>query len=412
MAEVLGHHSHIEEIISKTVNQRYEQFAKIFKKNLENVETAMIERMDTYEVIDLSNKIKDKKDVISKIIEETNMNSSLTKQDLEAAIKENNSNFKDVKPDPVILKNKLTRTTPDQNLDRVENLFEQTVEKPEKFEFIEKNQTIEKPEPIQKIQKNPDKQSAQKCSLTLPEPNHSEFVSEYQENRMKTISITEIQNIEATILSPIFPETITFPELNSPIFVESARYPVDRNSTSPIPARPSAPLMFLDMDDCNISLESLLNSSTPNNKKSMPGLPLLNLRNLPIASAPPITSDPRINTSAEFVRKFAEEVFQSMNLHVLENAVNAGIQRNPLETLEQIHELDLGNFVEKGEFPSIINVFQITETLFEDITANDVQTTQRVINKADKIHKIMIISVIDELLQKHRPYGIKGIPMP
>ena len=224
MAEVLGHHSHIEEIISKTVNQRYEQFAKIFKKNLENVETAMIERMDTYEVIDLSNKIKDKKDVISKIIEETNMNSSLTKQDLEAAIKENNSNFKDVKPDPVILKNKLTRTTPDQNLDRVENLFEQTVEKPEKFEFIEKNQTIEKPEPIQKIQKNPDKQSAQKCSLTLPEPNHSEFVSEYQENRMKTISITEIQNIEATILSPIFPETITFPELNSPLIFSSNKF--------------------------------------------------------------------------------------------------------------------------------------------------------------------------------------------
>jgi len=56
----------------------------------------------------------------------------------------------------------------------------------------------------------------------------------------------------------------------------------------------------------------------------------------------------------------------------------------------------------------ILNLKKLIESLLDDL--EEVQTTQRVLNKADKIHKIMLLSVTDEILQKFRPYGPRGVP--
>ena len=88
LTEVFGHHSQVEEMIIKTVSQRYEQFTKIFKENLDNIESEIIDRMDTNEIVDFSNQIQKKRDKISKLIEETNLNNSLSRQELEYIFKE------------------------------------------------------------------------------------------------------------------------------------------------------------------------------------------------------------------------------------------------------------------------------------------------------------------------------------
>ena len=405
LAEVFGQNPQIEEIILKTVNQRYEQFTKLFKENLENIETEIIEKMDTDEVLDFSDKIRYKKDMISKIIEETNMNSSLSKQELENALKENQIASINLQENNPKLEN--TSSCPVTH----ESIDEKTDSQSTKIESEETKIEIKEEKPYKKeINLSSVSKSLKEISKKEDNFKGPEILTTVNENRMKTISISEIANIEATMLSPIFSQAMNFPDINSPIFVEPARFPTENHSISPLPARPSAPLMFLDMDDCNISLESLLNSSTPN-RKNFPGLPLLNLGNLPQPTGQPLTSDPRIETSSGFIRKFTEEIFQNIDIKDIEKLVSKGIQREPLSILHMIHENDLGSVVERGTYPCILNIQTIVDNLLDDFTGNDIETTQRFINKADRIHKIMILTVADELLQKYRPYGTKGMPM-
>ncbi|OMJ71281.1 hypothetical protein SteCoe_30560 [Stentor coeruleus] len=461
LAELIGHNSQLEELLSKTVSQRYEQFAKVFKENIDNIETAIIEKMDTCKIIEYSNKIKDKKDAINKIIEENNLNSTLPKQELEILLKETNAminkDFEGESPFPT------TSTLSQTNFGLCENTMNQQEKHKKNMEIhIEENDI--NIEPIKKIKVEEkscekDKKKINNCiwkkikerkeEIILEEkvemkidscdsgnvkeddrenieenkkPEKIEktiqVITETKETKLQTISIHEISNIDATMLSPIFPETITFPTIPP----NTKHFHNNEGSTSPLPARPSAPLMFLDVDDCNISLESLLNSSTPNhNKQPLPGLPLLNLGNLPPNINPIISSDPRIETNPNFIKSFVKQVFSSIDLLSLQSEIKQGIIKNPLEILSQVHELDLGNVVDKGTYPSILNIPTIIENLFDSLnndcitetqtTQFSLLSTQRFINKADRIHKIMILTVADELLQKHRPYGTRGIPM-
>lgn len=376
LSEVFGHHSQLENMIYKTVSQRYDQFTKIFKENLENIETQFIEKMDTDEIVNFSNTIQKKREAISKIIEESNMNSSLSRQDLE-----------------VILKDSLPVTVPVQIQAELPQILEIDFQSSASF-------SIEKPKTTPKASD----------SFAFLSSVSEEIPLEILEVRPKTISISEMPHIEATMLSPIFPNAISFPEHPQQITVQSTRFPSENQSISPLPARPSAPLMFLDMDECNISLESLLNTSTPN-RRNFPGLPLLNLGNLPVSVVQPLSSDPRIETTSEFIKKFITEIFQALDSEELGKALSEGIKKDPLEILKRMHECDLGSVMERGTYPVLLNVQNIIDNLLDECPSNDIESTQRFINKADRIHKIMILTVADELLQKYRPYGIKGIPL-
>ena len=548
LTEVFGHHSQVEEIIVKTISQRYEQFTKIFQENLNNIESEIIDRMDTSEIVDFSNKIQKKRDTISKLIEDTNLNNSLSRQELEHIFKETqqseivsidtSKSKQGLAKEKKVKSHNIKRHFPQ---DHLEIEFQSSIcfEKPPSPRAVQESipqsfpQSIKDPIashlaiPIQLLKEhqetyssssnssknctpvnkeihshnpliltkeihsnplnlkttnevsnlitkdlpaitkgtssstakdsqtnppnspkdlspatpieihgdnplstgkdtiratkdihfsnplNPSKNhapAAKSSLIILQDPEPAEMLIASKDPRSKTISVHDMKHIEATMLSPIFPEAITFPDLNSPIFVEGARYPSENQSVSPLPARPSAPLMFLDMDDCNISLESLLNSNTPN-RKNFPGLPLLNLGSIPASVAPPLTSDPRIETTANFVGRFTREVFQALNHKQIALSLSEGIRREPLELLKYMHESDLGSVRERGTYPSILNIQHLVDNLLDECLSNDLETTQRFINKADRIHKIMILTVADELLQRYRPYGIRGVPM-
>lgn len=452
LAEVMGHNSQLEELLSRTISQRYEQFTKLFKENIDNIETALIEKMDTGEIIEFSNTIKDKKDVINKIIEETNLNSTLPKQELESILKEANSIInKELEAEspsvPTVSTLSQTAFSINDNISSQEkpkrNMgihIEETdisiqpmkkkIVEDKNFKEEEKNAENYKKklndEIRKKLEESKKKKKAEDEMRKMAEESKDrkleddrmekmekgpQILTEVKEYKLKTISIGDIVNIDNPMLSPIFPESMNFPEMISPVFTENKKFNCDEGSVSPLPARPSAPLMFLDVDDCNISLESLLNSSTPNNRRGLQGLPLLNLGNLPPNINPIISSDPRIDTNPSFVKDFIKGVLVNIDILAIEDELIKGISRNPLENLSQIHELDLGNVVDRGTYPAILNIPAIVENLFDDCGNEDIVSTQRFINKADRIHKIMILTVADELLQKYRPYGTRGIPM-
>ncbi|OMJ94579.1 hypothetical protein SteCoe_2224 [Stentor coeruleus] len=449
ISEVMGHNTQIQELLSHTISQRYEQFTKLFKENIDNIETALIEKMDTGEIIEFSNIIKDKKDTINKIIEETNLSSTLPKQELESILKEANSIISkeletesfsvptvstlsqtvfSINDDNITHKEKIKRNIgiyveeTDISIKPIKKIVED-----KKFIEEEKNQENDmkkfNDEIRKKLEESKKKKKAEDEMRKIAEENRDkkndndkidkspQILTEVKEIKLKTISIGDIANIDNPMLSPIFSESMNFPNVVSPVLIENNMFTSGEGSGSPLPSRPSAPLMFLDVDDCNISLESLLNSSTPNNKRGLQGLPLLNLGNLPPNINPIISSEPRIQTNPNFVKDFIKDVLGNINILTIEDELLKGIDKNPLEILTQMHELDLGNVVDRGTYPGILNIPDIVENLFDDCGNEDIVSTQRFINKADRIHKIMILTVADELLQKYRPYGTRGVPM-
>ncbi|OMJ85252.1 hypothetical protein SteCoe_13490 [Stentor coeruleus] len=445
LAEVMGHNTQFEELLSRTISQRYEQFTKLFKENIDNIETALIEKMDTGEIIEFSNTIKDKKDVINKIIEETNLNSTLPKQELESILKEANSIInKELEAEnpsvPTVSTLSQTAFSINDNISQQEKpkrnmgihiedtdiSIQPMKKKVEEKNFIEEEKNDKKKindEIRKKLEESKKKKKAEDEMRKIAEESKDkklendkiekgpQILTEVKETKLKTISIGDIMNIDNPMLSPIFLESMNFPDMISPVFTDNKKIINGEGSVSPLPARPSAPLMFLDVDDCNISLESLLNSSTPNNRRGLQGLPLLNLGNLPQNINPIISSDPRIETNPNFVRNFIKDVLGNVDILSIEDELIKGITRNPLENLTQIHELDLGNVVDRGTYPAILNIPAIVENIFDECGSEDIVSTQRFINKADRIHKIMILTVADELLQKYRPYGTRGVPM-
>lgn len=377
--QLFGENKQLKEFLFDVVNKRFNEFTKVFKENLENTEQAIIEDLDTLEVLDFSNKIKDKKDFVGKIIEGVNLNTSLSKNEVESLLKE----AKDE-----VFKHSFTSTSCQTS----SSIIKQT-KKVEEVKILDE-EIKELGEG--KCKKNSNFSAPNTSPKFFKKKKKLKILSEVQDFSLEQFSTNDALLFDQDLASPIFKNP-------------SDSLPRLPNCTSPIPDRPSAPLMFLDTDD-NICLESLLNISTPLNKKSPQNLPLLNLGKLPNFSLNiPISSDPRIETSAVFIKNFISGVFSTIDKSQLAQEISKGITKDPLKELEKMREIDLGSFIEKNEKPNILNIKKLVENFLDDL--EEVQTTQRFVNKADKIHKIMLLSVTDEILQKFRPYGTRGVPV-
>jgi hypothetical protein len=433
LVELLGQNPQLEDHLFKVVNHRYELFTRLFKNNLENAEQEIMQDMDTRQVLNLSNKIKDKKDEISKIIEETQMNSSVSKEEVKNMLKDvkdivnydlnsiscqtsidlqesnkKKNGFEQIDASNSLLKDFILRP---EIMDRLEQLEkeekrEKNIEKKEnnlkKEKNIEKKEkNIEKEEKNIQEKKNDETQKPVKFSKSGPK-----ILTEIDDTHIKSISINEILLLDSSLFSPTLSQVA---EEDSPEKSPDLEPP----STSPIPARPSAPLMFLDTDDSG-PLDSMISFSLPMNltqssKKPSQVLPLLNLGSIQGSmSSIPITSDPRIETSPEYIHHFLSEVFSGLDLSSLRAELSRGLSRDPLKELSKIRELDLG-FLEKEPFKPIFNIPQIIERFQAEVS--DEVTSQRLVNQADKIHKVMVLSVADEVMQSFRPYGIQGVPL-
>ncbi|CAG9316658.1 unnamed protein product [Blepharisma stoltei] len=129
--------------------------------------------------------------------------------------------------------------------------------------------------------------------------------------------------------------------------------------------------------------------------------------------------DLMIKTDSLSVQKYVEQIF-NLGLHNIEDFLKnltLPLKRNPLDALSRMQETEIGTHVE-GEFiqpPPIFNVDYYLELEHQDLSfskKNVSPSTLQLLSECEHIHNKMIFDATNESLQKHRPYGLKGVPMP
>jgi hypothetical protein len=93
----------------------------------------------------------------------------------------------------------------------------------------------------------------------------------------------------------------------------------------------------------------------------------------------------------------------------------------PFKVLEKLQELEIGNFIETSwiSFSDILNlntylqIENIREEFREESSPISIPPhIQKYLIEAEHIHNKLIFDAANEALQKYRPYGLKGYPMP
>lgn len=328
LSGLLGRNSPLEKLLFKTVQDRYENFSKFFKEDLDEEKLKIVS-----EKVEIIEKGNERKESVSKIILENNMNSSLSKAQIENLVKNNES--------------AVIRVIP------------------------EENKVVEK------------------------ESNENEVESKGLGCNFEHLRIQETENFDPVLLSPIFPETMNFPDLSSLIIEEDKE---ERGFSVP---EPSDKHRFEDF-----SLESLISATTPQGKTQVP---LLNIECMPVTEDI-LISDKRIETHPLFIEDFLNQIFKDIENSDL-GMVKECASKDPLVELEKIHN-DFNEFDDKFIYEPILNIEFILFNHFRASENLTLYSTDRQLIEADKIHKKMILAAADEILQYFRPYGIKGKPMP
>ena len=159
------------------------------------------------------------------------------------------------------------------------------------------------------------------------------------------------------------------------------------------------------------SIELISENLSENEKKNLPALPNLPMLHLDFMQHDAIYSEPRILTSAEFVIEYIKNVLSTLDLNQIKIELSRPLRKNIEEELIKIQEKVVGTPSETKiyDFPF---VFDVERVLAVDSDDNDLETTMRQINAADKIHKKMLLNVLNCVFQQFRPYGFNGEPLP
>lgn len=320
LAGVLGRNVQLEEVLAKAVQTRYDNFSKVFKDNLEGIELKYKETVKNPKVPEASQKQIDTKEVVNKIIHDTNINSSLSKLQVESLVKESK-----------------------EMTIKVNNIEEETKSESRPRQVIKSN--------------------------------------------ANELNLNDIEQIDPTMLSPILPEIMNFPDLSS-LIIEEERH--ENNGLIPEPCD-----KFEDF-----SLEALISGTPCSN------IPLLKLEEIK-DMIEIIPSDKRIMTHSEFIYDYLKEVFFKFKEEIIVK-VSKPVLRDPLEELEKIHN-DFNDFEDRFIYEPVIDVDKALKTVRNE-AADSTTTTDRQVLQADIIHKKMLLAASDEIFQYFRPYNVKGTP--
>ena len=160
------------------------------------------------------------------------------------------------------------------------------------------------------------------------------------------------------------------------------------------------------MDDSNESTAGLNSQG-----KDLPSLPPFSLSTFDNLSAELPASEVRILTSTESIIDYAKDVLGKLDFAVIIEEIAKPLKRDSLAELQRIINKPIGDCVDLNYAQTQI-IIDIEAVLRGDDSESEIDSTVREIGKADFIHKKMILTAIDALLQKLRPYGLKGEPLP
>ena len=168
----------------------------------------------------------------------------------------------------------------------------------------------------------------------------------------------------------------------------------------------------------NILLKLISEENTlAQQRRDIPELPLMNILNIGPAPEGSSSTEPRIQTDPIAVRNYIEEIFTNSDLQEIENNLAIPLRKKPLDILNHMQELEIGTILDNEftVFPEILSV-----NLYLNLENNRDSSTrcsnslhmQQLIIEAEHIHNKVIFDATNEALQKYRPYGLQGVPMP
>ena len=161
--------------------------------------------------------------------------------------------------------------------------------------------------------------------------------------------------------------------------------------------------LLIDSNESNVALKS--------GAKDLPSLPPFSLSTFDNLSADLPVSEVRILTSTESILDYAKDVLSKLDFALIIEKISKPLKRDPLSELQRIINKPIGVCVELN-FEQLPKIIDIESVLKGEESDSEIDSTVREIGKADFVHKKMILTVIDTLLQKLRPYGLLGEPLP
>ena len=465
IAQKVGKSEELGDVLCVMVEKRYNQLSSLFEENLRNVQNVLIQDMNTDEREKFEETLEEKREEFSRLIE----NDSKTMDEyIEDIISRNNIEQKDSSDEnrPVIY-------NPKQNREK----YEENQKKPENLSPSHKDYTLiqestinlqssdeEKQESLNlfindiKISPSSSNSSKEMEQISILSPSPS------QNSRKKMIKLeSPPQELESTNYikeKSLDPSSSLIAQENS--LLDHLQQDSQGPSYTPdyIPERPSAPLQYFDYGNPNVS-PGIASSTSENDivaennsdvewafdnniditpelvvnlaeqilirlisegnineqRRDPPELPLLNILNIGPAPEGSFSTDPRIETDPNAVRKYVDEIFLHSDLQELQNSLKVPLRRKPLELLNCMQEVEIGSIIESEflNFPEIlsVNLYLSLENNRDNSTRPSISPRiHQIIIEAEHIHNKMIFDATNEVLQKYRPYGLKGAPMP
>lgn len=141
----------------------------------------------------------------------------------------------------------------------------------------------------------------------------------------------------------------------------------------------------------------------------LPSLPPLDLAVLLL----PEQSVPSVGTDPASVVNYTREVFQAAEgiSEFTYKALNKSLQRDVLGILTKLQETEIGSPLDP-EFPSFPPILPVELYLTLENPREGGHCKGSLISEAEHIHNKLIFDATNESLQKHRPYGLTGPPLP
>lgn len=470
IAHKVGKSEELGDLLTSMVEKRYDQLSSLFEENLKDMQDVLINDMDSQEREEFEETLEEKREEFSKLIE----NDSRTMEEyIEDIISRNNLIESDSSAEnrPVLYNPK-----PSFQVKPAENPVPLNILSPNQRDFtINQESTIRQASSDEDPQESfslfgRDLQMSPTSSHSSPKAMHQIMIltpsPDKSTRKQKRISPEnppsrehleeDKQNIEETSLdvsNSLFPNENSLIEQLQPEFQCGSSYTPDY-----IPERPSAPLQYFDggrgspsvytspgmcssnenekigddidwensadfeitpelvMDLAEKILVQLINDEQ-SQRRNIPELPLMNILNIGIAPEGSSSSEPRIQTDLFAVKKYVEEIFEQSDLGQIANNIKAPLRKKPLELLNRMQEIEIGTIVETEHtvFPDIlsVNLYLTLENNRENSTRPSASPhMQQLIIEAEHIHNKMIFDSTNEVLQKYRPYGMQGVPMP
>ena len=212
--------------------------------------------------------------------------------------------------------------------------------------------------------------------IAVPENSSPEISSE--ENSEERLGISHSKSVQSLINSPV------------------AEIPVEEEKTA-----------FKKELDFGYQEEVPEIKGKNNIKEELQTSKLMNLMLIPVDVE---DSEPRF-TTFQYAKELVEKVFRKIDCGRLIKELEKPLSKDPLLELDKLQELQIGTPVsaEIANFPELFDISKMSEL---ELNPNEIDSLDLQMLKAERIHRKMLLYVLNYLLQQFRPYSYRGVPLP